>query len=70
MVINITWLCTSFASLGTVQQDIAGFLEEHSAEVTEDERQAINEAVSLATHSRYSALLTVLNGREVIAWQM
>lgn len=36
------------------EKDIAGFLEEHDTEVTEDDRKAIDEAVSIARSSRYA----------------
>lgn len=44
--------CCLALHLATHLQDIATFLGEHSAEQSEEERNAISEAVSIATNSR------------------
>lgn len=44
--------CFGSLHLATHSQDIATFLGEHSAEQSEEERNAISEAISIATNSR------------------
>lgn len=45
---NTKRLSTHYYVKHLIDQDIAGFLEEHSARVSDDERRAIDEAVSIS----------------------